>query len=110
VLEHYRTLLAANARLASAHRGKRLGTDIEVQFPYEPQQLRVSDCIPYSSAELQRRTNIVAECAAAYPQLLPANVRSPAFLARLAQHTQHYLAHELAIKQYLYGSVGPVSR
>ena len=102
-LEHYRTLLTANARLAGSHRGKRLGPDIEAQFPYEPQRLLISDRIPYNPAGLKRRTDKLAEFASAYPQLLPANVRSPAFLARLAQDTQRYLAHEQAIKQYLYG-------
>jgi hypothetical protein len=103
-LQHYRALIKANARLAGSHRAQKLPGHIEEQFPYEPSRLLAADRIPYGAAEMQEKTAALARFATQYPQLLPAELSSPAFLARFAQEAQCCLAHESVIKDYLYGS------
>lgn len=99
--EHYQALLRGLARLAAAHKAGRFGAEIERQFPYDRTQLRAHDLIPYDAGQLQQKLAKLSEFAQRYPQLLPAELRAPAFLARFGAEAQAFLQHEVAIKTWL---------
>ncbi len=100
---HYRSLIGTNARLAGAHRGGRLPRAIDESFPFDAAAAAAADPIRYDERQLRNRVSRFAEFCGNFPGLLPENVRSPAFHARLLEEVPRYLAHEAAIKQWLYG-------
>ncbi|MEZ0352237.1 hypothetical protein [Mycobacterium sp. pR1184] len=97
-LAHYRALLTALARLAGAHRAGRLPAE---QFPLDVQAATVGERAPLSIDKLQRRLEQLAELADTQPGLLPANVRSPEFLARLRDDVPRIARHERAVSGQL---------
>jgi hypothetical protein len=101
-LEHYSALLRALARLAAAQQSGRLA-DVAAQFPFDAAQAAAHDRIRYDRAQLLRRVARYGDFAARYPQLLPAHLRTPAFLEKLADEVPRYLQHETAIRAFLYG-------
>ena len=101
-LDHYRALIATNARLAGAHRAGRLPEDIDRNFPFDPTQALVADPIRYDAQKLRNRVARYAEFCTRFPQLLPANIRQPAFHAQLMIEIPRFLEHELTIKRWLY--------
>lgn len=103
-LEHYRALIAANARLAGTHRAGRLPRNIHEEFAFDANRLLLSDRIPYSAADLNRKCAMLTEFATKHPLLLPAKILDSGFLPRFADEAQRYLAHELHIKRFLYGA------
>jgi hypothetical protein len=102
-LEHYKALLEAVARLAGTHKAGHLADSVAKQFPFEASKASTSDRIRYTAQQLLNRVARYSDFAAKYPQLLPKNITSPAFLAQLADDVPRYLEHELAIKQFLHG-------
>ena len=96
-LEHYRAIVTALARLAGAHRAGQLGPRVTTQFPFDPQAAS-ADPIRYTEAalvaELDRCEAFARDC----PQLLPAEVRTPAFLARMRADALLIRRHEPAIR------------
>ena len=100
-LEHYRALTRTLARLAGTHRAGCLPGDLAQQFPFDVQRLSVSDRPPYSAEQLRKRVARFADFAAKFPQLLPKNLTSSGFAARLAQEVVHFPEREFAIKQFL---------
>lgn len=102
-LEHYRTLIGTNGRLAGAHRAGRLPKSIDENFPFDPATAAAADPIRYDDRQLCNRVSRYAEFCEKFPQLLPENIRSPAFHARLMEEIPRYLDHEKSIKQWLYG-------
>lgn len=108
-LEHYRALIATDARLAGAHKSGRLGSRIDEEFPYTPDVLMAGDRIPYDAAELDRKTAQLRDFAARFPNLLPQNVRSREFLAQFAEDAQRYLTLETPFKRMLYSAADFVS-
>ncbi|WP_424750226.1 hypothetical protein [Mycobacterium sp.] len=101
-LEHYRALLTALARLAGTHRSGRLPADLTAHFPLDVQAATVSERAPLSADQLDRRLTQLVEFVEARPGLVPANVGSPEFLARLRHEAprlaqyEHAVAHQLA--------------
>jgi hypothetical protein len=101
-LEHYRALLTALGRLAGAHRSGRLPADLTVHFPIDLQSATVGHRTAPSMDKLERRLTQLVDFAQANPGLLPANVGSPLFLARLPHEAplfaqfEHTVAHHLA--------------
>jgi len=102
-LDHYRALLAALARLVGYHRSGRLAARVASQFPADIQAATVGERIPISADKLGRRLSRLAEFADTSPGLLPANVRSPQFIARLRDDAPRFLRHEPAAWSYLAG-------
>lgn len=100
-LAHYRALICVIARLAAAHKAGRFGSEIDRQFPYDATQIRSDDRIPYTPEQLAGKIDAIAAFARDYPQLMPANIADPAFLAGFAREAQGFLEHELAIKRFL---------
>ncbi len=102
-LDHYRALLTALARLVGYHRSGRLRPEQAGQFPIDLQAAQVGERVPLSADKLDRRLSRLAEFAEASPGLLPANVRSPQFIARLRHDAPRFLRHEPAVWSYLAG-------
>lgn len=97
-VEHYRALLTALARLAGAHRSGRLPA---AQFPLDVPAATVGERAPLSIDKLERRLDQLGEFAATHPGLLPANVRTPEFLARL----RHDVARVARLEQAVSGQL-----
>jgi hypothetical protein len=100
-LAYYRVIIKALARLAAAHKAGRLSRDIDARFPFDPEAAAAADKIRYDHAELAELVTRYAEFARAHPQLLPANVRSPAFIEKLGREVGRVLEHEAAIQSFL---------
>ncbi|MFP5307305.1 MAG: hypothetical protein ACLGI7_15965, partial [Gammaproteobacteria bacterium] len=98
---HYEALVTALARLAGAHRAGSLGAEVAALFPFEPDQLVVGARAAYSAEQLRRRIRRYAEFAQAYPQLLPARVRAPGFIAWLENEVVRVADNEAAIRDEL---------
>jgi hypothetical protein len=99
--DHYRALLTALARLAGAHRSGRLPERLTSEFPVDLQAAAVGEPPPLTPDKLTRRLTRLAEFAESHPGLLPANVRSTAFLARLTEEAPQVMDQEQAIWRYL---------
>ena len=102
-LNHYRALLTALGRLVGSHRSGRLPAMLAGQFPVDMQAATVGERIPLSADKLNRRLGQLAEFAETSPESLPANVRSPQFMARLREDAPLFLRHEPAVWRYLAG-------
>jgi hypothetical protein len=103
-LDHYRALLTALARLIGYHRSGRLRPDQADQFPVDLQAAQVGERVPLNADKLDRRLSRLAEFAETSPGLLPANVRSPQFIAHLRNEAPRFLRHEPAVWSYLAGA------
>lgn len=101
-LEHYRALIATNARLAGAHRAGKLPDDIDQSFPFNLATAAAADPIRYDEQKLRNRISRYADFCGRFPQLLPENIRKPEFHARLMEDVPRFLRHEHAIKHWLY--------
>lgn len=93
--EHYRAVFTALARLAGTHRSGRLPADLTAHFPLDVQAATVGERAPLSLDRLQRRLDQLAEFAGT--GLLPANVGSAGFMARLRDDVPRIAQHEDAI-------------
>jgi hypothetical protein len=91
-LGHYRALVSALARLAGTHKARLLPDIVEDYFPFDPTRLVVSNRAPATPVQIGKRVAAYAEFAGRFPQLLPGNVRSGQFLARLAQQAPRFQA------------------
>jgi hypothetical protein len=100
-LDHYRALMTALARLIGYHRSGRLPERLAGQFPVDLEAATVGERISISADKLDRRLTRLAEFAQTSPGLLPANVRSPQFMARLRDDASRFLRHEPAVWSYL---------
>lgn len=101
-LGHYRALVKANARLAGAHRAGLLPPSVALNFPFDVAEALAADPIRHDARQLGNRVARFADFCAAYPALLPGNVRTPAFHETLARDIPRFLEHERTIKQWLY--------
>ena len=102
-LDHYRALLTALARLAGYHQSGSLRPEQADQFPIDLQAVQVGERAALSADKLNRRLSRLAEFAESSPGLLPANVRSPKFIARLRHDAPRFLRHEPTVWSYLAG-------
>jgi hypothetical protein len=93
-LGHYRALIKALARLAGTHKAGHLPDVVENYFPFDPSKLVVSRRASYTPEQIGERVAAYAEFAKTYPQLLPQNVRSDAFLNRLKNEAPRFQALE----------------
>lgn len=100
-LAHYQALIKALARLAGTHKAGRLSTNVAQEFPFDAEKAAADISIRYSAEQLQNRVNRLADFAAKYPRLLPANIVTPAFLKQLADELPRFIEHEQTIKQLL---------
>ena len=102
-LPYYRAMVTALARLAAAHKSGRLAPDIDDRFPLSL-AIVASDPIRYSEDELRAVLSDCATFAVRYPQLLPAEARSPQFVERMQRDAFRIRQHEATIQRYLRGN------
>jgi hypothetical protein len=100
-LEHYRALLTALARLAGAHRSGRLPPHLTAHFPLDMQSATVGHRTALNLDKLEGRLTQLTEFAETHPGLLPDNVGSPTFLARLREEAPRFAQHEHTVAQQL---------
>jgi hypothetical protein len=103
-LAHYEALVRALARLAGTHKAGHLTEAFYAKFPFDAAAAVASDRIRYTAEQLEKRVARIAEFAERCPQLLPQTVREPGFLARLGKEAPLFLAHEAAIRRFLFGN------
>jgi hypothetical protein len=96
-LAHYRALLTALARLAGTHRAGRLPPDLTAHFPIDVAAATVGERATLSPDRLDRRVTRLAQFIESHPGLVPANVGSPMFLARLRDEVRQVARHEHAV-------------
>lgn len=99
--EHYRALIRALARLAGTHKAGRLPDALERYFPFDPARLAVSKRDPYTPEQVLQRVDEYSQFAKRYPRLLPANIRSEAFIQRLREEAPRFQAMESVAKAIL---------
>ena len=102
-LPYYRQVITALARLSAAHKSGSLSPDIDTLFPFDP-RVGTADPIRYDAAALQAELDHCFAFAARAPQLLPAQVRTPEFHAKLARDAQRIRTHEAELQRYLTGN------
>lgn len=100
-VDHYRALLTALARLAGTHRSGRLPAEQTAHFPLDVQAATVGERAPLSMDKLQRRVNQLAEFIDTHRGLVPADVGSPEFLARLVAEAPRLALFEDAVADHL---------
>jgi hypothetical protein len=108
-LEHYRAIMRALARIAAAHQAGALSPEVEKTFPFDPEVAAQGDKIPYDEAGLRAQIGRFADLAVSAPQLFPAHLVEPSFIARLEEQAVRVLRHETAIKRYLHAQPGYIA-
>jgi hypothetical protein len=101
-LAHYRALLRAVARLAGAHKAGSLPEGLARHFPFDLDDFPLLAPIRYTAQQLRNRIARFAAFAEASPQLLPASIRDPEFLAGVAADAPRFLEQEAAIRRFLH--------
>lgn len=102
-LPYYRQVVTALARLCAAHKAGSLAPDIDSLFPFDPAEAS-ADPIDYDRDGLQAELDRCFAYAARAPQLLPPEVRTPAFHAQMARDAQRIRENEAALQRYLTGN------
>jgi hypothetical protein len=102
-LGHYRVVTQAMARLAAAHKGGRIGAEIDRQFPFDASGADLGSRIPYTAGKLAAKLATLKDFAAAHPGLFPDGLGDPAFLDRFAADAMEVLAMQDAIRRHLNG-------
>ncbi len=105
---HYRAIIAANARLAGAHRAGRLPPAIDTWFGFDIAAAIAADPIRHDRQKLLNRIARYADFCRDYPQLLPANLRDPAFHEALRRDVPRFLEHERTIRSWLFNRPGSI--
>jgi hypothetical protein len=102
-LPYYRAVVTALARLAGAHKSGRLAPDIDARFPIDPVQAS-ADPIRYAPDELDAELAHGADFARRCPRLVPEELRSDDFIARMARDAWAIRDHEAEIQRFLVGN------
>jgi hypothetical protein len=100
-LAYYRAIVSTLARLAAAHKSGLLSPQVDAYFPFDAAKSAADDPIPWDEPQLRERVARIGGFARSCPQLLPAQVADPAFIARLEHDAVRFLRHEAAIKRFL---------
>ncbi len=101
-LAYYRATVTALARLAAAHKAGLLSPQVDALFPFDPETAAAELPIPWDEQQLRERVTRYAAFAASCPQLLPAHVVAPEFIARFERDAVRFLRHEATIKRFLH--------
>lgn len=100
-LGHYRALLTALARLSGSYGPGRLPGQLAAHFPLDVHAATVGERTSLDAGKLDRRVAQLIEFVEAHPGLVPANVRSPEFLARLRDDAPRVARHEHTVARRL---------
>jgi len=98
---HYRAIMRALGRLAGTHRAGGLADTVETHFPFDPSALSVSRRGAYTPEQIAERVTAYAAFAQECPSLLPDELRSAGFIARLADEAPRFQALESAVPTLL---------
>lgn len=101
-LDYYRAVVTALARVAGAHHAGLLSPEVDRLFPFDLDEAIREDPIEYDEAQLTGLVADYAAFAAAHPQLMPAHLRTPEFLACLQGNVVAIARHQRTIKRYLH--------
>lgn len=101
-LEHYEATVTALARLAAAQKSGRLSPQVERLFPFDEAAAAADLPIPWHAAQLRGKVARIGALVASSPQLFPAAVTAPGFIARLERDTAAFLRHEAAVRRFLH--------
>lgn len=101
-LPYYRAQISALASLAGAHKAGRLAADIESRFPFAADG--TADPIRYSEEELRAELARCAAFAKDCAHLLPPEVTTPEFLARVERDALLIHAYEAELQAFLCGN------
>ena len=99
---YYRATLGALARLAAAYRTGRLSPEVERLFPYDRAVAEADIPLPWDGAQLRARAAAMRAFIAEAPQLFPARVAAPEFLARLEADALLFHQREAEIRAFLH--------
>jgi hypothetical protein len=101
-LAYYRAILSTLARLAAAHKSGLLSPQADAYFPFDGERAAADDPIPWDERQLRERVARIRAFAQRCPQLLPAPLTAPSFIARLEHDAVRFLRHEATIKRFLH--------
>jgi hypothetical protein len=96
--EHYDVLVTALARLAGSHRAGRFPEGAMAHFGPRPSKRQAQRRTPTTAAEIRDLVLRYADFAARFPQLLPAPIRSEAFVAQLLHEAPRSVEHADALR------------
>jgi hypothetical protein len=102
-LPYYRQVVTALARLCAAHKAGSLAPDINDRFPFDP-VTGTADAIRYDTARLQAELDFCFGFAHRAPQLLPPEVRTAEFHAKMTRDAFRIREHEAVLQRYLTGN------
>jgi hypothetical protein len=95
---HYDALVSALAGLAGSHRAGRFPEEIMTRFVPRPAKIRHRTQVPFTENLVRDRVIRYREFAARFPQLLPASIRSDAFMAQLLQEAPRAVENAAALR------------
>ena len=101
-LPYYRAIVRALARLAAAHQSGALSPQIDAAVPFDADAAVAGDKILWDARKLPVLVARYADLAARAPQLFPAHIRTPEFIAGFERDALRFLEHEAAIKRFLH--------
>lgn len=101
-LAYYRTILSALARLAAAHKSGEFGGEVARLFPFDPAKAAAADPIAWDEDALRGLVQTYRRFAERCPQLLPADIADPDFIAGFETDALRVLRHETEIKRFLH--------
>jgi hypothetical protein len=102
-LPYYRATVTALARLVAAHKTGELSPLADELFPFDLPTALADLPIVLTEDELRGHVFAYADLARRAPQLFPANIREPAFIARLERDAIRLLRHQDEVRAFLYG-------
>ena len=98
---HYDALVSALARLAGSHRAGRFPEEIMAHFEPGPAKVRARHQGRPTADQIRNRVIRYADFAARFPQLLPASIRSDAFIAHLMREAPRAVENADALRAAL---------
>jgi len=100
-LEYYQATLTALARLAAAHLAGRL-PQADALFPFDAEAATGELAIPFDREALRAKAQAIAAFVERHPWLLLPRFDRGEFAARMKADALGFLAHEEAVKRFLY--------
>ncbi|MBV9951636.1 MAG: hypothetical protein JO291_06775, partial [Acidimicrobiia bacterium] len=98
LLAHYDALLSAVARLAGSHRAGRFPAEVMAHFEPRPRKVRTGGRPSVTPDQIRERVLRYADFVARFPQLLPASIRSAAFIDHLLEEAPRAIEHADALR------------
>jgi hypothetical protein len=100
---YYRATVTALARLVAAHKSDALAPLADELFPFDRAAALADLPVPWSEDGLRACVTRYADFARRCPRLLPPNIRTDEFLARLERDALRLLRRQDEVRAFLYG-------